>query len=397
MAWEEWSYMACFAAAYLIVRGKVPRATAVSIHEASLSTGAALAVIWCALKLWTTFLKYDLGVDYKVGYGAIDAHVENVAALPHWVNQVVGIGLGFEGVLPIALFVFLMSRWRHRLARVAVVLILTYTLLWYVFLNMGSRTWLFLPFAAAGMMYVRNVRRVKVWMVACGIVGSLAAFWAFNEMRSGVTLAQKVQQLKAFVGDADSATRYSRKDEFQLWLSSNMEVRELRNRELLPPVPWQIYAIDLLLFIPAQILPFEKIDPVTWFDNVETARTGLFEFFMYSPIAQGYLGLGVPEIMLRGIFLGVAFAMMHRAYVRRSRSFLANVIYLWLMLFCYISLRNNTGNIFVSALHRLVPFVIVLSVLRWAVASGGARLAKRGAPVASSALHSPSPAPTSVR
>jgi hypothetical protein len=263
---------------------------------------------------------------------------------------------------------------------VAVIVILTYTLLWYVFFNMGSRTWLFLPFAAAGMMYVRNVRRVKLWMVVCGIIGALAAFWAFNAMRSGATLTEKVQNLKAFVEDTDVTARYSRKDEFQLWLSSNLEVRELRNGGRLPPIPWQIYAIDLLLFVPSQLLPFDKVDPVVWFTSVETTRTGSFEYFLFSPIAQGYMGFGVPEIMLRGLLLGAAFAMMHRAYARQSRSFLSNVMYLWLMLFCYVSLRNNTGYILVLVVLRLAPFVVVVSLLRTALASGGrARLTRRDA------------------
>lgn len=370
LGWEQWSYMACFAAGYLIVHGRVSSATAKAIYEVPLSAGAALAVLWCGVTLWTAFLKYKFGVDYSVGYGAMEAHAEGVAALPHWLSQVVGLALGVESVLPIALLVFLLSRWRTWLARGAVFLVLTYTLLWYVFFHMGSRTLLFLPFAAAGLMYFRNVRRVKPWMVAFGIAGAFTAFWAFNEIRSAATLAEKLQNLETFVGKQDTTLRYSRKDEFQLWLSSNMEVRELRNGGRLSTIPWQIYAADVLLFIPSQLLPFDKVDPVGWFADVETNRTGAFEFFEFSPIAQGYIGLGVPEIMLRGLLLGLAFAMIHRAYIRRSRHFLANVTYLWLILYCYVSLRNNSSYIFVLVVLRLAPFLVAFYLLRRLLVAG---------------------------
>lgn len=364
LAWEQWSYMGCFAVGYLVLRGRVPRVTATVLREAPFPTGAALVLFWCGLKFWTALLKYKFGVDYTVGYEALKEHAEGVAALPHWFNQVVGIALGLQYVFPIALFVFLLSHWRNRLARVAVVVVLTYTLLWYVFFNMGSRTWLFLPFAAAGMMYFRNVRPPKLWMIACGIAGALAAFWAFNEMRGPSTFAEKLHNLKTFVEEEDVTARYSRKDEFQVWLSSNVEVRELRNSHRLPPVPWQIYAVDVLLFTPSQLLPFDKVDPVAWFTDVETNRTGTFEYFVFSPIAQGYIGFGVPEIMFRGFLLGVAFAMIHRAYIRRAGSFFPNVIYLWLLLFCYGSLRNNSSYIFALLVLRLVPFVVVVYLLR---------------------------------
>jgi len=372
VAWETWTYMAGFAAGYLMWRGKLPKATAQRLHEAPLSTGAALLVLWCGVKLWTMFLKYGFGIDYSVGYGNITAHIEAVGTLPHWFSQIIGVAQGLEHLLPLGIFVFLMSRWRRsRQARVIAVAFLGYTLVWYVVLDMGARTWLFLPFGAAGMMYFRNVRRIRLWMVVFGVIVGLLAFWAFNEVRGGPTIQAKLRLLSSFAAERDPVSRYSRKDEFQLWLSSNYEVKEMRDSGQLPAVPWQIYAVDLLLFIPSQLLPFEKLEPVAWFSEVAMGIHRQFEYFSYSPIAQSYIGLGIGEILLRGLLLGVAFAWIHRSYVRHSRSFWANVIYLWFILFCYGSLRNNSTYVFVIFVLRLAPAIALTWLLQRAFSTSG--------------------------
>ena len=77
-------------------------------------------------------------------------------------------------------------------------------------------------------------------------------------------------------------------------------------------------------------------------------------------------GHGWPEMIWRGALVGVALALMQRALARRKVSAYFFMVYIWLMVWSYLTVRTGTFALLMLMMYRLaVPIAAVafLSVL----------------------------------
>ena len=127
-------------------------------------------------------------------------------------------------------------------------------------------------------------------------------------------------------------------------------------------VPWQIYASEAYMFIPSQLLPFEKIEPGTWYIDV-IGQAGQGVGYMFGVLSQTVLGLGWIELVLRGVALAVCLALLHRWYVRRTASLWSTVLYLFVSVMTYYTFRATTFWIVYFILYRFVPVLVAAKAI----------------------------------
>jgi hypothetical protein len=148
-------------------------------------------------------------------------------------------------------------------------------------------------------------------------------------------------------------------NEFEALFGGTYDWYEMKERGVLGDVPWQILAYEPLSLIPQQLLPFTKPDPQEYYVD-RSANPG---FFMYNPIVQSIAGLGFLELVLRGGVLALLYALFHRWYARNSRSFWATLLYVFLMVWSYYTIRASTFGFLVLLLYSFGPTVLVLQLI----------------------------------
>src|SRR5213080_783265 len=74
-------------------------------------------------------------------------------------------------------------------------------------------------------------------------------------------------------------------------------------------------------------------------------------FFMFNPIAQAIMGFGLPELIVRGLFLGLVFAKLRAWYISQETSFWRTLLYFYVLIISYYMIRS-------SALYFLVASVL---------------------------------------
>ena len=110
------------------------------------------------------------------------------------------------------------------------------------------------------------------------------------------------------------------------------------------------------MLVPAQLLPFEKVDPVLWY----VAATRDPDFFTYGVIAQSLLGLGWFEVIVRGLLVGVILALVHNWWARSPANLWRNVFYIWLAVVSYYTVRGTSFYLATLVLLRFVPLVLAV-------------------------------------
>jgi hypothetical protein len=98
--------------------------------------------------------------------------------------------------------------------------------------------------------------------------------------------------------------------------------------------------------------------------------------FAFGTIAESIIGGGVPDLIGRGILLGVVLAFAHRWASRRREGFWPVVVYAWITLTVYQCFRNTTFYPAVLLLYRVLPVILAVEVLE-SVLRGRARSASQ--------------------
>ena len=166
-------------------------------------------------------------------------------------------------------------------------------------------------------------------------------------------------------GDARSSILTSN-NEFQVLWANAYDLHVKRDRDELH-IPWQLYAADFISVVPSQFLPFEKIDPSLWYlDQLGLKDTGVG--LMFGVIAQGVIGRDWQELAIRGMLLGVIFALLHRFYIRHSNSFWMTVIYLFVCIWSYATFRATSFVLIYMFIYQCLTVwlttVVLASLLR---------------------------------
>ncbi len=150
-------------------------------------------------------------------------------------------------------------------------------------------------------------------------------------------------------------------NEFQVVFANSCHVLHMKKFNQLGEVPTTIFYSDVLRGIPQQFLPFKKVDISDWYLerlNLHGEGTGL----MFGSVTQAILGWDWIELVLRGGLLGFVFASIHRWYARRSSSFWITLIYLWLCIFNYYSVRATTFYFVSVTVQRFLILIVLVKL-----------------------------------
>jgi hypothetical protein len=130
-----------------------------------------------------------------------------------------------------------------------------------------------------------------------------------------------------------------------------------------------LYSVDIARLLPQQVLPFEKVDPAKWYTTTlypEYAEKG--GGLAFGAIAEAAAGFGPPEALVRGMLLGVLFVLVQAAASRpRFRSLIGLVAYVWLVVFCYQSLRDTSFSLVGRFVYNALPALLIVGLVQLAL------------------------------
>lgn len=297
-------------------------------------------------------------------YGVYDVErmydsYETLLQMPLLFRQFYGI-IGHNGVffiVKLGLLLTIFLNWKKHAYRYALYawlfLMLLSNVLW-----MGARTELVLTFLVSGIMYHRFVKPLRLKTILPAGVILFVGFMIIGMMRGAANLGANLENTRNILDRPEVI--FSTGTEFQTLFGGNYDLLRMKQGGVLGEVPLQIRLYDLIMIIPQQILPFEKLNVQQWY----LQQSDNPSFFMFNPISQSIIGFGWVELILRGLFLGFVFAKMRAWYIQRSSSFWATLFYFYLIIISYYTIRGTAIYVmFVSILFRFIPLYLLVYVV----------------------------------
>lgn len=345
MGWWHVAFLSAFVTAYLIVRGMVPVVQRES-PKVSRSRLIMTLVAWTGtivISAIVSILYPSSAETYAGGYAA-------VANLPLAIRQIVRLSSSFAFIVNLLLLVWLFSDYRKR--RWIIWGWLGYQVL-SIILNLGSRSGVMLSLAACIILFHLRVRFVRpLYAVLLGVAG-LGGFLVIGVIRA----------VGSIFGGATTLPTLPLGGEFESLFGNAVDLYSRSTTGGVPKVPLGVYLADIVAPIPSQLLPFEKMDQANWYMATfypEALEQG--QGLAFGSMAQAVIGLGVPEVLLRGALLGVIFAAAFRFYRRRQGRLWVVVGYLWLTLWAYQSYRASTLALFSPFVQQFLLALFVFEI-----------------------------------
>ncbi len=354
--WRYAVYAAAFAATYILVRGRATvKTTRFTIPKQTTQT--ALIILFIALYLCKIALKvvYDYDPD-DFTYSDVAGSVARSLAktTPYFILQIAHNVLGALFVVELGLMILLIAYWRKRWCRYALGLWLVYEILW-TFITLGSRGRAVLLLISAGVLYHRLVKPVSFRLVIVAGTLLLAGFLVAGVIR----VVSSPEAMRKDVGHVLTAA-----NEFQGLFGTAFDIHKRKEAGSIPSVPWQVYVSDLYFLIPSQLLPFEKIDPSSWYiDLLGDTGAGPGVGYMFGVMSQAAIGLDWIELVLRGVLLAVALALLQRWYVRHGTSFWATLFTLFVSIWAYYTFRASTFYFVYFVIYHFFPAILATKLL----------------------------------
>jgi hypothetical protein len=265
--------------------------------------------------------------------------------------------IGVQFIVKLGLVLAILLNWRKPFYRYALyawlLFMLAENILW-----MGARTELILTLMAIAVMYHQFVKPLRLKMVvACGLA-LFTAFILIGVMRGSANLNANVENFRTTLDSTENI--YAGSNEFQALFGGNYDLLRMRQTGLLDEPPLQFRLYDFVMIIPQQVLPFEKLEVQDWVSS----RSNNPSFFMFNPISQAIIGFGWIEVIFRGALLGFFFAKLRAWYIRRSSSFWATLLYFYIIIISYYTIRSTALYIvLVSIAFRFLPLYFLIKFL----------------------------------
>jgi hypothetical protein len=355
-AWMPASYVVSLAAAYVACRGRAAGRGPIEAPDRP----TVVAIVSLALLIAGFFVAYQLLFDVDISLNqSYELSRQAMATgtfpqVPLVIRQVAHNLYGMLMVLKYAMVLLLVRHWRHRWCRYALPAWLAAEGVFTV-VNMGSRSWYVFLLLSAMLAYHRIVRPLRLPVLALASVLLVAGALGYGFVRDYGNVSVEI--------DPDIHV-LSANTEFHALYGTPYDLLRRKEEGSLPRVPWQVYLSDLLMLVPQQALPFQKIDPGQWYLELLGIR-GSGQGFMFGVVSQGVIGLGTIELVVRGALTGFLLAMFHRWYARRTSSFWATLLYLWLCIWSYYCYRATSFYVATYFVYRFVP--------AWLLATLGSR------------------------
>lgn len=301
-------------------------------------------------------LGFYYGLDFGATYDRIDEVFETFSGLPLLVQQALGNIIVITVVLKMYFIVLVIARWRRELGGTAVIGFCLALVTLYA-TRQGSRTGTLVLLLTCGLAYHRFVKPIGISTAVISCIVLVGGFMLIGLMRGGGDLSASIEQLR-YLGSFEVPI-LSIANEFQVLFGCTYDWLNLKISGVWRDIPLQLYFYDILVLIPRQVLPFEKINPTLWYWEFTSTRG----FFSFNPIAQSIIGLDWIELILRGSVLGYIFAKAHEWYLRRCESFCVSFLYIFLVAWSYYSIKGSTFVWMYFVIYRLVPAMMLIYVV----------------------------------
>jgi oligosaccharide repeat unit polymerase len=345
IAWLYAWHLASFAAAYLVVRGRLPLIQR-SVRSPTLGVFIGVAALYLVIQAFSIFvgLFYDTSASNYLETYLVQRR------LPLLVAQAFNHLNGMKHSLAVVLLAALFSRYPG--TRPIIVWWIVVTALVTV-TRFGSRTELVLLVLASAMMYQLVVKPLPLrFVVTAGAVG-LTGFIALGFLRHGL-----------FSGEPSFANVFAFASEFEVLFGNPVDLAQKQSSGSLGVLPDGFHFADLTGLVPQQLAPFQKVDPADWYVSTfypvyATQGGGL----AFGTIAEAVLTGGWLSAAARGAALGFCFAKIHRFYVRHASHYWVLAAYVWLASLSYQCFRNRTFVLLLLFVYRFLPMMIAVKVL----------------------------------
>jgi hypothetical protein len=341
--WRGTLYLSGFCATYILMVRSLAKPLRTSLVRVVELDAAVCALIIAACFVYQTAVGLAFGVSISDKDAAFPADGIN-PNLPLLVAQVTHNIMAIQRIAKLALIVALVGLWKHNWAKFALIIFLLSELM-STFALFGPRTYFATLLLATLLSFHKMVRPVSIPALGAWVALFLGFLLAYGNIRNY----------------ADRPIDFSTANEFQILMGTALHVRDMVESGL--KVPPQVTWSELLMLIPQQLLPIEKIDPSIWY-LIESGLSESGSGYMFGVQSQAEVGWGNPELVLRGVLLAVVVGFLHRQYSKHSASFLPTVAYVWLLTAIYYSYRAATFYWVTFIAFRLLVFVGIFVVLR---------------------------------
>jgi len=349
VGWYYAIFLACFAIAYLVTRGNSTQRR-VELPVPGLDVIAATVLLLLLIQIFFLAIEFLFGGAAAQGYGG---RYRAYLHLPRLVHQIANHLDGVILTLNLLLITALVTRWNQARAWIIGWLVLEAVLAWAF---PGSRTRLFLLLVGFVISYHYLVQPLKLRSIVT--VGGLGLVFF---------LALGVWRASGLAGGAETSGRlFAGGTEFESLFINAVDLARLKESKLTDEIIPTLYFGDLMRLVPQQLLPWVKIDLADWYVNKfypDYAKLG--GGLAFGAIAESVVGIGIADIIWRGLAVGVGFGLLQRHFARGQVSYWRFALYLWIVLLSYHTLRNSTFTLLPLFFYQFIPAAIgVLALSR---------------------------------
>jgi hypothetical protein len=339
-------YMA-FLAGFALVYGWQRNADTKSLdlHRADWLQVFIVAVVAASVLAANFLSRLLLGVEQAESYSGTYTQLQQ---FPLLIQQLMGVLSQIQFTTLLAVMVFTIA-WKPHLYKYVAVAVLVVLL--GAMMSGGSRTLGFLLAFAYVICVSIYVKRIRVTHLALLAGTGLVLFTLAGVLRSGgngfaagvLSLLQGGEFFTLFINPVDLMRHAAE--------SGELDVAE------------NFYLVDLLRFIPQQILGVEKFDPAAWYASTYypiyyEAGGGL----AFGAIAESIVGFGIVEALARGMLLAAAYAYVTNRCLSGCITPFKIFIYIWFVVMSYQGLRDTTFSVFARFVFQVLPVLIFVAV-----------------------------------
>jgi hypothetical protein len=306
--------------------------------------------VWIALTLLVlvnvTIQASRAALGIEAGEDYLATYLEYVGQ-PLLVRQLAGILASSEFAVTILVIVVVIARNPRWHGLVAVFVVAQIVAAFVVGHSRTEAAYGALAYVVARSIYDRRMRFSFILLAGGAglllflIAGMLRQSRSASVDLSGLYLLQGGEFMSVFVNSLDLADRLQDLDLAVLRLG--------------------IYAVDILRFIPRQIVGDLKLDPATFYVSTfypEYAEAG--GGLAFGAIAESTVGFGPIEALIRGALIGLAYALIRNACLGRKFSVLRAFVYTWFVVLSYQAIRDTTFSVFARFVFQVGPILVAL-------------------------------------